>query len=93
MDNIDELYLNLSKELQKKQLIERIELELNYLFIMRGYNQVSLNDLISSVEGLEIFTIEELDKAIKEAINNFNSKDKVKLTYKENKITIGNNHR
>lgn len=81
-----EQYMILDSKLAKKQVIERITLELVYEFLILESKEMN----IVKVDNLSVFSDTEYMSFIDTAIDNLNQKLKVKLVRKNNKIHLGN---
>lgn len=81
-----EQYMILDSKLAKKQVIERITLELVYEFLILESKEMN----IVKVDYLSVLSDTEYMNFVDTAIDNLNQKLKVKLVRKNNKIHLGN---
>ena len=79
-------YMILDNKLIKKQVIEKITLELVYEFLILDNKEIT----IIKVDDLSIFDDEEYMSLVDTAIYNLNQKLASKLIRKKSKIYLGN---
>ena len=78
-------YLKVSKKLAKKQIIESIELEIIYEFIILKSKEM----IISKIDTIYIFSKEEYLSMVDDAITKLNNLLTFKLKRDNNKIILG----
>lgn len=78
-------YLKLSHELAKKQMIQKIKLEIIYDFLILDKKETD----IPIIDDINIFTDTEYLSLIDIAIKDINEKTKLNLNYNNKKIKIG----
>ncbi len=80
-----EEYLNLSHALAKKQMQEKISLEIVYEFLILDNKEMT----ITRIEDVNIFTDKEYMELVDNAIGKINSKTCLGLLRKSKKIYLG----
>jgi hypothetical protein len=78
-------YLKVSKKLAKKQIIESIELEIIYEFIILKSKEM----IITKIDTIYIFSKEEYLSMVDDAITKLNNLLTFKLKRDNNKIILG----
>lgn len=78
-------YLKISKKLAKKQIIESIELEIIYEFIILKSKEM----IITKIDTIYIFSKEEYLSMVDDAITKLNNLLIFKLKRDNNKIILG----
>ena len=78
-------YLKISKKLAKKQIIESIELEIIYEFIILKSKEM----IITKIDTIYIFSKEEYLSMVDDAITKLNNLLTFKLKRDNNKISLG----
>ncbi len=78
-------YLKISKKLAKKQIIESIELEIIYEFIILKSKEMN----ITKIDTIYIFSKEEYLSMVDDAITKLNNLLTFKLKRDNNKIILG----
>ncbi len=78
-------YLKISKKLAKKQIIESIELEIIYEFIILKSKEM----IITKIDTIYIFSKEEYLSMVDDAITKLNNLLTFKLKRDNNKIILG----
>ena len=78
-------YLKVSKKLAKKQIIESIELEIIYEFIILKSKEM----IITKIDTIYIFSKEEYLSMVDDAITKLNNLLTFKLKRDNNKIMLG----
>lgn len=78
-------YLKVSKKLAKKQIIESIELEIIYEFIILKSKEM----IITKIDTIYIFSKEEYLSMVDDAITKLNTLLTFKLKRDNNKIILG----
>ncbi len=78
-------YLKVSKKLAKKQIIESIELEIIYEFIILKSKEMN----ITKIDTIYIFSKEEYLSMVDDAITKLNNLLTFKLKRDNNKIILG----
>lgn len=78
-------YLKISKKLAKKQIIESIELEIIYEFIILKSKEM----IITKIDTIYIFSKEEYLSMVDDAIAKLNNLLTFKLKRDNNKIILG----
>ncbi len=81
-----ERYMKLNNDLAKKQVIEKITLELVYEFLILDNKEMN----IIKVDDVNIYSKDEYLSFVDEAIFKLNSKTKLDLTRDDKKIFLGN---
>ncbi len=82
-------YMYLSNKLSKKQIIEKILLELVYEFLILGSDEMR----IAKVEDVKVLTNEEYLEYLDEAIDKLNKKTKLNLSRDDKNIYMGKNNK
>lgn len=80
-------YLELSHELARKQMQEKITLEIIYEFLILNAEEME----VTRIDDVNIFK-EEYVQLVDSAIKNINSKTKLNLKRTSNKIYLGKNN-
>lgn len=80
-------YLELSHELARKQMQEKITLEIVYEFLILNAEEME----VTRIDDVNIFK-EEYVQLVDSAIKNINSKTKLNLKRTSNKIYLGKNN-
>ncbi len=78
-------YLKISKKLAKKQIVESIELEIIYEFIILKSKEMN----ITKIDTIYIFSKEEYLSMVDDAITKLNNLLTFKLKRDNNKIILG----
>ena len=78
-------YLKISKKLAKKQIVESIELEIIYEFIILKSKEM----IITKIDTIYIFSKEEYLSMVDDAITKLNNLLTSKLKRDNNKIILG----
>ncbi len=78
-------YLKISKKLAKKQIVESIELEIIYEFIILKSKEM----IITKIDTIYIFSKEEYLSMVDDAITKLNNLLTFKLKRDNNKIILG----
>lgn len=78
-------YLKISKKLAKKQIVESIELEIIYEFIILKSKEM----IITKIDTIYIFNKEEYLSMVDDAITKLNNLLTFKLKRDNNKIILG----
>lgn len=81
-------YLELSHELARKQMQEKITLEIVYEFLILNAEEME----VTRIDDVNIFKEEEYAQLVDSAIKNINSKTKLNLKRTSNKIYLGKNN-
>lgn len=81
-------YLELSHELARKQMQEKISLEIIYEFLILNAEEME----VTRIDDVNIFKEEEFIELIDNAIKNINSKTKLNLKRISKKIYLGKNN-
>lgn len=81
-------YLELSHELARKQMQEKISLEIIYEFLILNAEEME----VTRIDDVNIFKEEEFIELVDNAIKNINSKTKLNLKRKSKKIYLGKNN-
>lgn len=81
-------YLELSHELARKQMQEKISLELIYEFLILNAEEME----VTRIDDVNIFKEEEFIELVDNAIKNINSKTKLNLKRISKKIYLGKNN-
>lgn len=81
-------YLELSHELARKQMQEKITLEIVYEFLILNAEEME----VTRIDDVNIFKEEEYVQLVDSAIKNINSKTKLNLKRTSNKICLGKNN-
>ena len=79
-------YMKLSKDLAKKQVVEKISLELVYEFLILDNEEMN----VIKVEDINLIEDNEYMELIDEAIAKLNQKTNLDLIRKDGKIYLGN---
>ena len=79
-------YMKLSKDLAKKQVVEKISLELVYEFLILDNEEMN----IIKVEDINLIEDNEYMELVDEAIAKLNQKRNLDLIRKDGKIYLGN---
>lgn len=79
-------YMKLSKDLAKKQVVEKISLELVYGFLILDNEEMN----IIKVEDINLIEDNEYMELVDEAIAKLNQKTNLDLIRKDGKIYLGN---
>ena len=79
-------YMKLSKDLAKKQVIEKISLELIYEFLILDNEEMN----VIKVEDIDLIEDNEYMELVDEAIAKLNQKTNLDLIRKDGKIYLGN---
>lgn len=79
-------YMKLSKDLAKKQVVEKISLELVYEFLILDNEEMN----IIKVEDINLIEDNEYMELVDEAIAKLNQKTNLDLIRKDGKIYLGN---
>lgn len=82
-------YMYLSNKLSKKQIIEKILLELVYEFLILDSDEMK----IAKVEDVKVLTNEEYLEYLDEAIDKLNKKTKLNLSRDDKKIYMGKSNK
>lgn len=85
MINVKE-YMKLSKDLAKKQVVEKISLELVYEFLILDNEEMN----VIKVEDINLIEDNEYMELVDEAIAKLNQKTNLDLIRKDGKIYLGN---
>lgn len=81
-------YLELSHELARKQMQEKISLEIIYEFLILNAKEME----VTRIDDVNIFKEEEFIELVDNAIKNINSKTKLNLKRISKKIYLGKNN-
>lgn len=81
-------YLELSHELARKQMQEKITLEIVYEFLILNAEEME----VTRIDDVNIFKEEEFIELVDNAIKNINSKTKLNLKRISKKIYLGKNN-
>lgn len=81
-------YLELSHELARKQMQEKISLEIIYEFLILNAEEME----VTRIDDVNIFKEEEFIELVDNAIKNINSKTKLNLKRILKKIYLGKNN-
>lgn len=81
-------YLELSHELARKQMQEKISLEIIYEFLILNAEEME----VTRIDDVNIFKEEEFIELLDNAIKNINSKTKLNLKRISKKIYLGKNN-
>lgn len=81
-------YLELSHELARKQMQEKISLEIIYEFLILNAEEME----VTRIDDVNIFKEEEFIELVDNAIKNINSKTKLNLKRTSKKIYLGKNN-
>lgn len=81
-------YLELSHELARKQMQEKITLEIIYEFLILNAEEME----VTRIDDVNIFKEEEFIELVDNAIKNINSKTKLNLKRISKKIYLGKNN-
>ncbi len=81
-------YLELSHELARKQMQEKISLEIIYEFLILNAEEME----VTRIDDVNIFKEEEFIELVDNAIKNINSKTKLNLKRISKKIYLGKNN-
>jgi len=79
-------YMKLSKDLAKKQVVEKISLELVYEFLILDNEEIN----VIKVEDINLIEDNEYMELVDEAIAKLNQKTNLDLIRKDGKIYLGN---
>ena len=79
-------YMKLSKDLAKKQVVEKISLELVYEFLILDNEEMN----VIKVEDINLIEDNEYMELVDEAIAKLNQKTNLDLIRKDGKIYLGN---
>mgnify|MGYP001285022890 FL=1 len=79
-------YMKLSKDLAKKQVVEKISLELVYEFLILDNEEMN----VIKVEDINLIEDNEYMELVDEAITKLNQKTNLDLIRKDGKIYLGN---
>lgn len=79
-------YMKLSKDLAKKQVVEKISLELVYEFLILDNEKMN----VIKVEDINLIEDNEYMELVDEAIAKLNQKTNLDLIRKDGKIYLGN---
>lgn len=79
-------YMKLSKDLAKKQVVEKISLELVYEFLILDNEEMN----VVKVEDINLIEDNEYMELVDEAIAKLNQKTNLDLIRKDGKIYLGN---
>lgn len=79
-------YMKLSKDLAKKQVVEKISLELVYEFLILDNEEMN----VIKVEDVNLIDDNEYVELVDEAIAKLNQKTNLDLIRKDGKIYLGN---
>ena len=79
-------YMKLSKDLAKKQVVEKISLELVYEFLILDNEEMN----VIKVEDINLIEDNEYMELVDEAIVKLNQKTNLDLIRKDGKIYLGN---
>ena len=79
-------YMKLSKDLAKKQIVEKISLELVYEFLILDNEEMN----VIKVEDINLIEDNEYMELVDEAIAKLNQKTNLDLIRKDGKIYLGN---
>ena len=82
-------YMYLSNKLSKKQIIEKILLELVYEFLILDSDEMK----IAKVEDVKVLTNEEYLEYLDEAIDKLNKKTRLNLSRDDKKIYMGKSNK
>lgn len=81
-------YLELSHELARKQMQEKISLEIIYEFLILNAEEME----VTRIDDVNIFKEEEFIELVDNAIKNINSKTKLNLKRISKRIYLGKNN-
>lgn len=79
-------YLEISKKIEAKQLIERIILELEYNFLLCLESEIDKNKLINDTKYVNVFSKQDYDYFLEVALDVMKDKNKVILRVDKEKI-------